>query len=652
MATTAEILAAADRAEKAGDAAGAAKLRAYAQTPSAQSVMSAASKAMAAGDKEAADKLSAYAQTMPDYRGARMSYLGSQPDVMVPPAADLPSQMTPPAPQHFGDTAAYLAQQPWDAAKAFGGGLVGGPSPSRSFLANDPMTRDWNPQVLNTLGAVGDLGGMALSAGGAAINGMIGYGVDAVPGMTRTGRQNLGEDLSAMPQFAVPELAGGSSVAMMAGRMPKPVPEATSRLAGDIAAADKVGIPVMRTDVKPPQTFAGKVIQKTGEAIPIAGTGPVRAKQNAARVAAVQDVIRQFGADIPASAIPDVTASLIAKRGADLAKWVGRKTSVINGIKGVVEAPRAIAAIDAQIAKLAEQGMSSLQPVINKLEEFKAAVTGKTLPVIEENRKVIGDAFVDMGDLRTVGEKALSAVYGPLNEDMGAFIKGSAGGAAYRIWKAANTAIAGSIKEEKLTALGAVLKKGAETPEAVRTMLFSKKPSDIALLYRNLTPEGKAAARTAVIQEAFSKAGEFNTVSPEKFRAEIARLGTQVGVMFSGSDLEAVQGLMKALKLTQHASAAGVATSTGMMNFPAVISGLVGSMTGSVVGTFGGLGTIGGLARVYEATGVRSALRAVARAEGAAQASAISRLATAIREATPAMGVAANEANNPNRAAK
>ena len=112
----------------------------------------------------------------------------------------------------FGDTAAAMMEGPVGGMKAFAGGLTGGPSPSRDYLANDPLTKGLPGPVLTGLGAVGDLGGAALSGLGAGISGAIGLGAELVPGQGATDERKLAEDLTAMTMFAAPELAGASSV--------------------------------------------------------------------------------------------------------------------------------------------------------------------------------------------------------------------------------------------------------------------------------------------------------------------------------------------------------------------------------------------------------------------------------------------------------
>ena len=492
--------------------------------------------------------------------------------------------------------------------------------------------------------------------------GAIGLGTEVIPGVNE---EKLGNDLLGMAQFAVPELAGASSIpARMAAAAPRvteaaaPV-AAPSRMAGDVAAARSAGIPVLRTDVKPPSTFIGGVVQKTGEAIPVAGTGGMRSAQQEARVTAAQNFVREYGADSVAPAIDDVTASLLEKRGSDLRKYTTQKKEVITGLsdKGAVPVPKAVAAIDEQIAKLKKQKMAGLDPVIAKLEEFKTAIVDQKLTEIEANRAVIGEAFsgLDMGAIRGAGEKALSAVYGPLRDDMAAFIKANGGATALNKWGSANARLAEMAGELGNSALKRALSKGEASPETVRSMLFSAKPSDVKLLYKSLDEKGRASARTAIVQEALGKAGgldDLANLSPDKFKNALGRLGGQVGVFFKGDDFAAADGLLRALKLTERAGKAGVAPLTGVQNLPAAVGILVSSFFGgSIPATVGAMGGIGGLARLYEATGVRGALKALAKAETPkAESTALQSLTQALEGAgVKAAPVVAAETANSNQ---
>lgn len=599
--------------------------------------------AHAKGDIESARKLARIAD---DMRSGRMQPIAQAPAGPVgPQGEDLTTgPVNPPAfedqaparpqPNRFGDVTGDMMQGPWNAAKAYGAGVLD-TSKSPTYQA---MPENWNPALKAFYSKFGDAGMAALSTIGAGMAGAAGV-VGEVVGGDQTQERRLASDLMAMSEVAVPELAGVSSVTLGTARAAPKVQAPATQLADDVAAAGKAKIPVMRTDVKPPRTFIGKVAQKTGEAIPVTGTAGPRAAQNQARIDAARNFVMDFGADVPVSAIDDVTASVLAKRSAELGKYTAHKADVISRLDnfGEVPTPRAIAAIDAQIAKLKAQKLESLNPVIAKLRDFRNGISGQTLAQIEENRKVIGKSFADpsLASIRDAGEKALSAIYGPLREDMGNFISANGQRRDRALWDVANKRLSTMAGELSDTAFKRVLSKGEATPEVVRSMLFSKKPSDVARLYKSLTPEGQARARTAIVQEALGKAGDLENLSPDKFKTALSKMSDQVGIFFKGEDFDAANGLVRALKLTERAAVAGAAPPTGIQNLPAIISGLVGSMTGSISGTVGVLGGIGAAARIYEKTGVQAALRAVAKASGQkAESAALRRLNAVLRQAT------------------
>lgn len=236
MATLAEIEAAIAKAEKAGRTDLADQLRAHAaqmqpSAPDPARVQAAIAKAEAAGRMDLADQLRAataqqpvpspYANTpamQPENLPAPPPMGGSRTaeEIMANP------QRTAQQPERFGQTAASLMEGPLSAVKSFGGGLAGGPSPSRNYLANDPLTQGLPGPVLTGLGAIGDIGGAGLSALGAGLSGAVGLGTELVPGQTANSREKLGSELLGMSQFAVPELAGASSIpARMATTAPK-----------------------------------------------------------------------------------------------------------------------------------------------------------------------------------------------------------------------------------------------------------------------------------------------------------------------------------------------------------------------------------------------------------------------------------------------
>lgn len=411
-------------------------------------------------------------------------------------------------------------------------------------------------------------------------------------------------------------LAGGGLAAGAAGMRAPGAMAASDRAM--IQAAEQNRVPLMTSDVAPPQTFVGKSAQFTGERIPIAGTGGVRASQQEARVDAVKRIAAEYGANEPAL-LDRVSADLLATRGAQLTKYANAKDEVISALAGAGEVPATNAAtvIDEQIATLTRRGTPAAQEVVRYLERLKTDIQGKSLDQIEAIRKdELSQAFKSgdtMAEVRSVGEKAIRPIYRALNEDMGEFIKATGDRRDFTKWKVANTRLAQMAGELNVTALKQVLRKADVTPEVVANALFSEKPSNVRALYGNLSANGKANARAAILARAIEKAGGLEEVSPQKFASEVARLGASTGVAFEGADAARLSGLVKVLKATRRASDAGVATASGQQTYIPSALGALADIWGTGGAIVGSLATIGGLARVYESPAVRDIMLRLGR---------------------------------------
>lgn len=396
---------------------------------------------------------------------------------------------------------------------------------------------------------------------------------------------------------------------------PRPTVSPARRAAREVVAAGKqAGVRVLTTDVKPPKTFVGKIAQATGERIIGTGTGGVRAAQQGERIAAVKQVLSDFGAIGADDAADAVAADLAKTRGAELSRLSTAKNSVIQGVQGAVPMPQTAKAIDEQIARLTGINADAFAPVIAKLNEFKAQLaSGKTLDQIEGNRRLLGDLFKDpsLAAIAGDGQKALNAVYAPLRADMGNFIRAKAGDAAFAKWKGANDRLAAMAGELSDGTFKRVLSTAEATPENVARMLFSKKPSDVARLYSNLSAEGRAKAQAAVLHQAMQKAGGLDALSPDKFVNQIEALGRTAGVHFQAADLTRLEGLTRVLNATQRAATAAVAPPTGVQTAVAAVYGGAGA-TGGLPALLGVQG-YGLIARAYESAPVRNALLRLGR---------------------------------------
>ena len=427
-------------------------------------------------------------------------------------------------------------------------------------------------------------------------------------------------------------LAGGVAGGRAAGmRMEAP----SAALPAAVREAEDAGIRVMTTDVRQPTTFAGRWLQRTGEMIPVAGTGGPRAAQQQERIDASVDLLRNYGVTEASAAdntiISNVAKDLLARRGENLTKYTGMKNEVIERLSQpntTVAVAKSVAKIDEEIARLNKISPTQFKPVVDRLMTWRDDLTGTrevTLPngqkqtvvqgqplaTIEVLRKQIGEAFTDpsLAAVRSEGEKVLSRIYAPLREDMADYIKANGQRRDFDKWNIANKQLASMAGELELGAMKAALAKGDTSPEVIRTMLFSAKPSDIKALYRGLSAEGKRNARTAVLQEAFNKVGgNFENLSPDQFKRQLIRLGSPIGVFFSGQDLKAVDGLIRALKMTEQAGRAGVSPPTGVQAVPVVGAAVLTDILGGAGAGIVGGATIGGIARLYESAPVRNIL--------------------------------------------
>lgn len=431
-------------------------------------------------------------------------------------------------------------------------------------------------------------------------------------------------------------VAGGAAAAR--AMAPARAPATAPKVQPIVEEAGRRGVPVMTSDVVPPETFIGKAAQRLGERIPIAGTGPLRAEQQQARIDAVRNVLRDFGADDAANLSDDIMKDLATKRSAEIQKYANSKKEVINRLadKGTVPVPRALAAIDDQIADLTRRRTEGSDEAIQRLQQIKTDVQDRDLFQIEAYRQdELAKIFMDDPArpmsiaARDAGEKAMRAIYGPVREDMMDFIKKTGERRDVDKFMVANKRLNETANELKMASLKSVLKSGEQTPEVVNRLLFGQKPSEIRQLYSGLTPAGRANARASILAQAADKAkfelqDGTKMFSPEKFSAEIKRLQPQIGIFFRDDDLKQVEGLSRVLNLTRRAGEAGVATPTGQEAVPFVAGSALQSFLGSFGGTLAAAGGIGLAARVYESAPVRNLMMQLGTAKrGSAEEAAI-----------------------------
>jgi hypothetical protein len=426
-------------------------------------------------------------------------------------------------------------------------------------------------------------------------------------------------------------LVGGLAGGRAANVKATPISQTVKNTVKD---AETAGVPVLTSDARPPTTFAGKWLQKTTESIPILGTGGVRSAQQDLRAEAVQNLARSFGVNLgdDVDTISAVTQDLLRRRGSQLKQYTGLKSSVIESEQlrnaGSVNVIRAVSAIDEQIAILSRLRSDQVGPIIERLRDWRGALLGEktvkgpngrnmvvqegqSLENIELLRKQIGQSFesADLASVRQLGQKSLNLIYGPLKEDMRTFIQKFGNRNDVKKFDIANTRLSEMAGELDNSLFKRVLSKGEVTPETISSMLFSKKPSDVKLLFKNLDAAGQANARTAIITKMFKDSVNANGgVSPDVFKNQIKKMSEQLGVFFNQRDLQSVEGLGRILALTQRASQANLLPPTGAMLQIPVIGGLLTQTFGGVGAGVVAAGGLGALARIIESPAVRNIL--------------------------------------------
>lgn len=454
-----------------------------------------------------------------------------------------------------------------------------------------------------------------------------GAGAGAAGQMAQEAGMGTGAQIAASLAGGVAGAAAPRAVQRIKqGPAPAKAPTQGQQLAqSDIEAAEKSGVRLMTSDVIAPRTFPSKIIQATGERIPLAGTAGMRRAQQEQRIEAVRNVLREYEADDYAKLSDNVLKDLAAKRSSDISKYSQAKNEVINRLDsfGEVPIPKTIQKIDEIVLNLRKDNTPASLEAAQRLEEIKSAGTtgasGRSLAQLEAFRRdELANAFKDdparplSQAARDVGEKALRAIYDPVRRDMGDFIKQTGERRDFEKWMVSNKRLAETSEDMKNASLKTVLMKGNVQPEVINRILFSGKPSEVRAIYSKLTPQGQANARAAVLAKAADDASmqvaEGKIVLPDQFAKNVQKMGNSVGVLFKGDDLKRVEGLMRVLNITKRAREAAEAPATGAQAVPFVAGGLMTQVFGSAVSGAAATAGIGLLARTYESAPVRNLL--------------------------------------------
>jgi len=366
--------------------------------------------------------------------------------------------------------------------------------------------------------------------------------------------------------------------------------------------AKEQNLPLMTSDVAPPETFAGRAAQSLAEKIPVVGTGGARAEQQAARSAQIKSVAEQYG--LPSD--EEIIKSL-NKKSDKIAKAAGQRyTKIIDQMSSSVVEPRAtISVIDSQLSKLNAPGAIKSPKLTSILHSVKDDISSgaQDISLLRDNRTkfretIKGESTV----LNDTEQRVIDSVYKAMTDDIVNAVSKKLGPDAASGMKQADAIWSRESRAIKNTKLKNLFNKGNIKPEEASKMLFSNDKSEINTLFSALDTTGRKNARAAVIQRAFER----SEGSPERFLGEMKKMRNQTQAFFKGKDGRELNGLINYLQHTREAGKAAVTTKTGQ---EAVQLGAPVAVMADV-GTTGGIGTAGfaaygALSRIYESPAVR-----------------------------------------------
>lgn len=367
-----------------------------------------------------------------------------------------------------------------------------------------------------------------------------------------------------------------------------------------VEAAQRRGITVTGTDVRPPKTALGQIFRYGNERISVVGTGGMRKTQQQERVEAVRTALQDAGAIDIQNAPDKVMKDLLAKRGSIIDKYTKEKQEVINRLseRALIEAPgqpgmlnftpRPVQMnnlnnylesqlVDRGLLRQAEAGDRQAAALVTEIRDIQRNFQDSRLFDVEAKRKRLGERFTDpsLATIKNEGQQIVNGAYKAIVDDMGSFIETYGSKADKLKWKHANWYLKDNIDDLKDRGFASLVRTGEADPEAITRALLSGKPAKVRMVYKNLTERGRQDADRLFLNQAYQVAKTPDgAIDPDKFNKFINKHPAVLDSM-SPSSRDEFEGLSKALTLTTRAGKAGVQETTGAMNqFPIVATAL------------------------------------------------------------------------------
>jgi hypothetical protein len=330
-------------------------------------------------------------------------------------------------------------------------------------------------------------------------------------------------------------------------------------------AENLTGIRQLTSDITPPKTRVGKLLQTQGELV----AGFQRTGQQAQRIKSVENLANKFdiveGTGFEAKVVKGLQDSVQASKAA-IGKLYDESTAKLDEL-GSVPLTKTKSFAQVVLDREIKKGSVADQSVINDMQSLLDAPDDLSFEFVKEIRSGVGANLEKVRRGAPVQGNSdtalLNRTYGQLSQDMTAFAD-NVDPALSEKWKKANKVVSEFALGTSKSGAKAIIKNGDATPEIVDRLLFSGKNSDIEFLSSNLTESGKTAAKQRVLQRAFEKSSiDGEDINPNKFLTQLNKSRNQIGKLFSADERKAIFALRDQLKSTTRAQDASVVTPTG-----------------------------------------------------------------------------------------
>jgi hypothetical protein len=416
--------------------------------------------------------------------------------------------------------------------------------------------------------------------------------------------------------LGVASLRGGASAIDKVSNISNSIPD--ERVSSILSAAKQNDVPVLTTDLFPPESFVGRTAQSLSEKLGPLGSGTARTSQQRARIEAVSSFADEIDIDTPFA--DSLVKSLNKKTAKTLERAGIVRDEAITKLDdfGAFPNEKAVAEIDKLLEKQSALGATANKQLTDELTNFKTELSAPSDFSLTKDlrtqliKKV--KAFSRAEDIAPAAD--LQKVKSALDKDMIAFAR-TKDKPATRKWLAANRKFAEELGIAKETEIKRILQSGEATPEKVMPILKGGKPSELNRLHNALGEKGRAAARGSLIQQALKDSKFFEVdanPNPDALATALNRPSFQQAskVFFKGKDKAELDGFIRLMNATRRAQSGQAVVKTGeALLLPGGAAGVgagIGSGVVSAPVAASLLGTGSAIAKAYESKAFRNLL--------------------------------------------